>query len=254
MSKKKAKDKNIARISKLIIAGETDKVFSELANVVDVGYLFQVGVVCMQNGVHDAGEKIFDKICKLKPDYAKAWFNKGVALGKLGKPDEEIKCFNEAIKLNPNDAEAWLSKGVALGKLGKPDEEIKCFNEAINVNPNLAEAYRNLGVTFLNLHRYDDAETRLGKAEKIFSDKGRKNEANEAKRLKLSAINASKLISRMKPLDQEFMDCLSSQSLTELREKSLKISREKSLFQCVVRCFTISASKSGSIEKCKGNL
>ena len=106
MSKNNVKNKNIERIRKLISTGKTNEVFLELAKVDNVGYLFQVGLLLTQNGIHDAGERIFDKICKLKPDYEEAWYNKGVTLGKLGKPDEVIICYNEVIKLKPDYEEA----------------------------------------------------------------------------------------------------------------------------------------------------
>ena len=41
-----------------------------------------------------------------------------MALGELGQHKEALACFDEAIKLKPDYAEAWYDKGVALQILG----------------------------------------------------------------------------------------------------------------------------------------
>jgi tetratricopeptide (TPR) repeat protein len=38
-----------------------------------------------------------------------------------------IRVYDQAIKLDPNDADVWYNKGVALEKLGKYEEAEKCF-------------------------------------------------------------------------------------------------------------------------------
>jgi len=225
MSKKKTKEKKTKRIIKLITDGKLDKAL-ELADVDDVEDLLGIGVLFGQNEIHNVAEKIFTRVAQLNPNLDKAWYNKGIALGNLGKYDEAIKCYDEAIKINPNYDKAWSNKGIALGNLGKYDEEIKCYDEAIKINPNLAEARGNLGITLLNLHKYNEAVTELRKAQELFSMKGAKKDANKAYRYKLFAINSSKLIYKLKPLDEEFINSLGSQCLIELRENSLRISKD----------------------------
>ncbi len=176
-------------------------------------------------GKYDEELKCYDEAIKINPNYAETWLNKGAALGNLGKYDEAVKCYDEAIKINPNYAEAWLNKGAALGNLAKYDQALKCCDEAIKINPNYAEAYANRGVLLLNTRNYGDAETELRMARRLFSKKGMKSHTHEAYRLHSLVINASKLISRMNPLDQQFLDCLNSESLTELKERSLEISQ-----------------------------
>jgi tetratricopeptide (TPR) repeat protein len=43
----------------------------------------------------------FDEAIKLKPDYAKAYFNKGRVLASLGKIDEAQVCLDTARRLDP---------------------------------------------------------------------------------------------------------------------------------------------------------
>ena len=174
---------------------------------------------------HDEEIKCYEEAIKINPYLAAAWSNKGATLGNLGKHDEAIKCFDQAIKINPYFAAAWLNKGAALGKLEKHDEEIKCYEEAIKIEPTYAEAYGNLGITFLNIHEYDKAATELKKAKELFSKRGLKKEAEQSHKYELWASNASELMSSLNALDEQFIAGLNSSSLTELKEKSLHISK-----------------------------
>ena len=218
-------NKGIA-LAKLGKYNEAIKCFDQAIkiNPNDADALINKGVALGNIGKPDEEIKCFDQAIKINPNHDKAWFNKGIVIGNLGKHDEEIKCYDMAIKINPNDAEAWSNKGVTLGNIGKPNEEIKCYKEAIKINPNYAEAYANLGITFLNLRKYDKAVTELRKAKELFSKKGLENDAKKAHKFEIWAINASELISKLGPLDEQFLSSLNSRSLKELREKSLEIS------------------------------
>jgi Flp pilus assembly protein TadD len=52
------------------------------------------------------------------------------ALGNHGKYEEAIGAFNRAIDINPKYVEAWYNKGVALEKLGRNDEANVAFAKA----------------------------------------------------------------------------------------------------------------------------
>jgi len=43
--------------------------------------------------------KTYDKALEIKPDFARAWKNKGVSLEKLGKKEEDTKCYENAKKM-----------------------------------------------------------------------------------------------------------------------------------------------------------
>ena len=192
----------------------------------DAGTWSNKGAALGNLGKYDEAIKCFDKAIKIDPTDDKAWYNKGTALGNFGKYDEAIKYFDKAIKIDPNDDKVWYNKGAVLRNLGKYDEEIKCYDKAIKINPKDAKAYYNKGVAFLSLRKYDNAKTELGMAKELFLDSGIKNEANKARKLKSLAKNASELIPKLKPLDEQFKSCLYSSSLKKLKDKSLKVSEE----------------------------
>jgi tetratricopeptide (TPR) repeat protein len=114
---------------------------------------------------------------------------------------------------------------MALINLEKLEDAIECFEEALKINPNYAEAYENLGITLLNLGKYEEAIPKLRTAKEIFSKRGAKEYADDVSNYELWALNASKLMSELKPLDDEFIRSLNSQSLTELRDKISKVSK-----------------------------
>jgi len=195
---------------------------------------YNKGIALGNLGKYDEEVKCYDEAIKINPNVAEAWSNKGIALGNLGKYDEEVKCYDEAIKINPNDAEAWYNKGIALGNLGKYDEAVKCYDKAIKINPNYAKAYGNKGITFLNTRKYDEAKVELRKAGELFSIKGAKKDADKAYKVGLLAKNASELMNSLEPLDKQFLISLESQTLVELKEKSLNISKD---IQAVIKKF-----------------
>ena len=59
----------------------------------------------------------------------------GLSLAKKGKFLDALKYFEKAVKFNPNNAKAWYNYGTCLTKLGKNDEiSLKCFEKTIEIN------------------------------------------------------------------------------------------------------------------------
>jgi len=71
----------------------------------------------------------------IKPDYAEAHNNLGVALRDLGELDEAVATYRRALEIKPDYAEAHSNLGVALQELGELDEAFKCHRRAIVLNP-----------------------------------------------------------------------------------------------------------------------
>ncbi len=58
-------------------------------------------------------------------------------VSNLNKSDEAIKVYDKAIEINPQDSKAWYNKGLTLGKLGKLDEARIAYEKAIKIDPQL---------------------------------------------------------------------------------------------------------------------
>ncbi len=71
----------------------------------------------------------------LRPEYAEAWYNRGVALGALGRYAEAVASYDRVIAIDPGDADAWYSRGQALRCLGRQEEADVSQDKAVALDP-----------------------------------------------------------------------------------------------------------------------
>ncbi len=81
-----------------------------------------------------------EKALKKKPDFAEAHYNLGVTLASRGQVDEAIGHYQAALENKPDYAEAHHNLGVALASRGQVDEAIACYQNALDFKPDFAEA------------------------------------------------------------------------------------------------------------------
>ena len=70
-------------------------------------------------GQHYAAIADFDTAIRLEPDYALAYYNRGVAKRKLGQLNAAIADYDTAIQLKPDLAEAYYNRGQAKARLNR---------------------------------------------------------------------------------------------------------------------------------------
>ena len=90
------------------------------------------------------------------PDRTRHFLNKAVKLGLENKYAESIVCLDRVIRINPKLAIAWYYKGTALNVLGQFQEAIICLE---NVHRNWCEAWNQKGIAYANLKKYFEAIT-----------------------------------------------------------------------------------------------
>ncbi len=88
----------------------------------------------------------YDIAIRLKPDYAIAYYDRGNVKFELGQYAAAIADYDIAIRLKPDDAAAYYNRGVAKGKLGQHFAAIADYDIAIRLKPDDADAYINRGV------------------------------------------------------------------------------------------------------------
>ena len=73
-------------------------------------------------------------------------------LRELQRLDESLDSYRRAIELKPDYAEAFSNRGIALKELKRLDEALDSYDRAIALNPDVAEAYSNRGFALHELH------------------------------------------------------------------------------------------------------
>ena len=90
--------------------------------------------------------KYYDEAIHLKPDFANAYYNRGLAKNKKGDLDDAIKDYTNAIRLKPDNAVAYNNRAIIKATKGDWIEAIKDFSKAIRFNPDYVEAYYGRGL------------------------------------------------------------------------------------------------------------
>lgn len=85
---------------------------------------------------------------RLKPDYAEAYFTRGVAYSWLRQYGKGASDFSEAIRLKPDFAEAYGARGGTCYRLKQYNEAISDFSQAIRLKPDLASAYEGRAYSY----------------------------------------------------------------------------------------------------------
>jgi tetratricopeptide (TPR) repeat protein len=109
-------------------------------------------------------EAAYRKALALKPDYAFAYNNRGIALTDQGRPAEAEAACRQAIALKPDYAFAYNNLGAALNSQGKPAEAEAVCREAIALKPDYALAYNNLGNALNGQGKHREAEAAYRRA------------------------------------------------------------------------------------------
>jgi protein O-mannosyl-transferase len=118
---------------------------------------------------------------KIKPDWAAAHNNLGVALvrnkhsgdgavGHDGAVDEAIEHYRRALQINPDFTQAHQNLGIVLVQKGQIDEAIKHFQKSLELEPSDAHAEFLLGSAFLQRQEAGEAIAHYQKALEIRPD------------------------------------------------------------------------------------
>jgi tetratricopeptide (TPR) repeat protein len=130
----------------------------------------QLGVAFYLQGRRDDAIRELQAAILLDPGYAPAHFNLGVALTGKNRLDEAISQFQAALKRRPEYAEAHNGLGVALSNQGRADDAISQFEQAISLKPDYAAAHCNLGVALASQGRRAEAIAQFTRALQLQPD------------------------------------------------------------------------------------
>lgn len=113
---------------------------------------------------HEGAIADYNAALKIKPDYARAFFNLGVVACNTGDTKNEIRYFTKAFELVPSDYEALIGRGMARLKLGEIEKAKEDFNASLRLNPKDKRTYIGLGIVEKRNGDFTEALTNIDKA------------------------------------------------------------------------------------------
>ena len=94
-----------------------------------------------------------------KVNYAKTFFNLGVAYQKKRDYQEAIIAYNRAIHLKPDFWEAIDNLGTTYREMGDIELAIATYKKIVRLNPKFPYAYYNLGAVYKQEGKWEEAIT-----------------------------------------------------------------------------------------------
>ena len=122
------------------------------------------GVAYRSIGDFEAAIEDYTKAIDLDPEYANAYNNRGNAYLNIGNFETAIQDYTKAIDLKPEDASAYNSRGLAYAVKSDFDAAIKDYNKAIDLKPEDADVYCNRGLAYAVKSDFDAAIKDYNKA------------------------------------------------------------------------------------------
>lgn len=92
-------------------------------------------------------------------DY-KYYTNAGIEKTNIKDFDEALKALDKAIELNPEYALAYFSKGIVFHNLNQLQAAFENYSKAIELDPDMTDAYFNRAQTILAFEKPDEKELR----------------------------------------------------------------------------------------------
>ena len=87
----------------------------------------------------------FNRVIEINPNFAEAYYRRGLANFDLGNREEAIADYTQALAINPNYINAYLGRGIARLIVGNISGTITDANQIITINDQYAAAYKLLG-------------------------------------------------------------------------------------------------------------
>jgi tetratricopeptide (TPR) repeat protein len=85
----------------------------------------------------------YQELLKRRPDgWLDVWLRKGALHALLNNNDEAVECYDRVLKIDPNFAKAWFYKGQALIKLSRNDAQY-CLDKAKELGLNVSSLKKN---------------------------------------------------------------------------------------------------------------
>ncbi len=98
----------------------------------------------------------YTKLIENQPNYAPAYYGRGLAYFYMDNLDKTMSDFQMAIDIDKNYNEAYYGLGIVYSKKKNSKEAINHFTTAIRLNSNYALAYYARGIAYYELDELDN--------------------------------------------------------------------------------------------------
>ena len=102
--------------------------------------LNDMGVVALRARVPAVAVEHFQDAIELYPDYSRAWYNLGIALGRVDRNEDAINAYRKALELTPGYQEAAMNLGDLLYDDGRLEEAQQAFALAADISSSSTRA------------------------------------------------------------------------------------------------------------------
>lgn len=108
-------------------------------------------------GSDDEAIKAYEVAIGINPDYAEAYYNKGLSYSRKGEFHKAVNAYEEAIAIKPEYLSAHLSAGLAYSSLQEFDKSIEAFQQCIAIDADDSDAWYNMGSIYFQKKEFDKA-------------------------------------------------------------------------------------------------
>lgn len=122
------------------------------------------GVVYDIQGNYEQAIADYTTAIALDPEYANAYYNRGLAYGIQGNYEQAIADSNKVVELDSQDASVYINRGWFYYEQGNYEQAIVDYNKAIALSPDDALGYNERGSVYTALENLDQALTDYNKA------------------------------------------------------------------------------------------
>jgi tetratricopeptide (TPR) repeat protein len=125
------------------------------------------GIALLDAQQYAASAGAFERVTKLRPDYADAYTNLAIVQIQWQRYNDARPNLEKALALSPGNARALYYRALVERNLGNMDMAIADLQKVVTNFPRSRDAHRELGFSYYQLHKYDLARVEYQKVQSI---------------------------------------------------------------------------------------